>query len=80
MQSYVMGLTPDKIVDIANSSVAIDQALNRGKGTVLATGGRANIPLEHSTGFYKDDYIVIVLEDKYGNRLHGYQKVGYSRP
>lgn len=79
LSSYVQNLEPDKIVEIANSSVALDQALNRGKGYVNAAGGRANIPLEHSTGFYDGDYIVIVLEDKYGNRLHGYQKVGHQR-
>lgn len=77
-------LTPETTIQNYTSQQVIntvltgtDSSLATGTGTISTNVARAVVELSHPTKFVTGDWVVIVLEDKYGNLNKVYQRVGY---
>lgn len=76
LESY----TIDQIIKDANAAYSggtNSATLVGGLGTVAVLDSRAQIIMEHQVKFVANDYVVLVLEDRFGNRIKRYNRIGY---
>jgi len=75
-ESVIQAYTSQQVINTVLTGT--DSSLAKGRGTISTRDSRATVQLSHPTKFYNGDWIVVVLEDKYGNLSKVYQKVGYK--
>lgn len=77
-ESIIKTITPESV--IANATSSQSGSLAKGTGTFIPGDNiRINRILTNPNKFVNGDWIVIVLEDKYGNKEFNYQKIGYAK-
>ena len=68
-QTDIQNLTPREIIlSVNEGDRGIAASLAKGKGTVEIDRQRGQEIFKHNIGFIPNDWVVVVLEDKYGNR------------
>lgn len=74
-ENIIKGKTPEKIIEDVLSGQS--NSLAKGKDEFKPDDSRFKEILNHPVEFVENDWIMIVLEDKYGNLTKTYQRVGY---
>lgn len=75
-EADIMSATPQEVINSVVSGT--NASLAKGTGAIAIDGARVTLSLENNAKFFKDDWIIIVLEDKYGNLNKFYSYVGYT--
>lgn len=69
--------TAEKVIEEVGTGISTG-SLATGKSKVKVIAARAAIEMTHPILFTTGDYVLVALEDKYGNRILKVEKVGYE--
>ncbi len=78
--THISTIKPADVIDAVMNPSAEVARLAHGKGTLPISQSRTDIEMVHPTGFVDNDWIVIVLEDRYGNLMKASGRIGYVAP